>query len=259
MSEILKVTLIQSNLVWENAVQNRINFERKINAIIEKTDLIVLPEMFTTGFSMYPENVSETMQDDTVNWLKKIAKENNVAICGSLVIEENGNYYNRFLFVTPDGQIKEYNKRHLFTLAGEHHKYKAGEHNVMITYKGWKIKPLICYDLRFPVWSRNINNYDVLLYVANWPKQRIEAWDSLLKARSIENMCYTIGVNRVGIDPNNNEYSGSTSMYDFLGRKQTDIPLSKESSVTLELVKKDQDVIRKKLNFLSDRDSFSIE
>jgi len=256
--ENLNVTCIQANLVWENAVQNRINFEAKINVISEKTDLIVLPEMFTTGFSMYPKSLAETMYDDSVAWMKKIAYDKQAAVCGSLIIEEDNQYYNRFLFITPNGEIHQYNKRHLFTLAREQHQYTAGNELMIIEYKGWKICPQVCYDLRFPVWSRNTHSYDLLLYVANWPKQRIEAWDTLLKARAIENMCYTIGVNRVGIDPNGNEYSGSSKIIDYLGKELSNIDLNKESSATISLNKDEQTTTRKKFGFLNDRDEFTL-
>lgn len=253
----LKVTIVQTNLVWENAIQNRMNLEDNISKM-EETDLIVLPEMFTTGFSMYPKPLAEKMDGDTVHWLQQIAKKKNAAIAGSIIIEEKNQYYNRFLFVTPQGLVKSYDKRHLFTLAGEHEQYQRGEDQIIIEYKGWKIKPQICYDLRFPVWSRNTTLYDVLIYVANWPKPRIEAWNTLLKARAIENMVYTIGVNRIGLDPNNNEYTGSSRIYDGLGQQMSinNEAVAFEETVTLQ--KSYQEKIRKKFNFLNDRDHFEI-
>ncbi|VAW25259.1 Aliphatic amidase AmiE [hydrothermal vent metagenome] len=254
----LKIALIQANLVWHNAAKNRTNFFEKINAIKEEVDLIVLPEMFTTGFSMEPQIIAETMQGETVKWMQNIAFEKNTAITGSIVIYENNNYYNRFLFVHPSGEIDFYNKHHLFTLAGEHKVYTSGTKKISIEYKGWKICPLICYDLRFPVWARNIEDYDILMYVANWPKPRIEAWDTLLKARAIENMSYTIGVNRVGIDANNLEYNGHSAVYDYLGKKLTHCKPNEEETMILILRKEEQASIRNSLNFLADRDSFKI-
>jgi predicted amidohydrolase len=254
----LKVVLIQSNLIWQNAEQNRIHFLRKMNAIKEHIDLIVLPEMFTTGFSMQPEEIAETMQGETLKWMQKLASKKDTAIAGSIIISEDSNYYNRFLFVHPSGEINYYDKRHLFTLAGEQEVYTLGNNKLIVNYKGWKICPLICYDLRFPVWSRNAENYDVLLYVANWPKPRIDAWDTLLKARAIENMSYTIGVNRVGIDANNLEYCGHSAAYDCLGEKLTDIKQNSEETAIVTLSKNHISEIRSKLNFLADSDSFKL-
>ena len=254
----LKIALIQADLVWQNAEQNRINFSKKINEITEHVDVIVLPEMFTTGFSMQPQKMAEYMLGDTVTWMQQIASEKNTAICGSIIISENKNFYNRFIFVHPEGKIEYYNKRHLFTLAGEHTVYKQGEEKIIIEYKDWKICPLVCYDLRFPVWARNVEEYDVLLYVANWPKPRIAAWDTLLKARSIENMCYTIGVNRVGNDANNLEYSGHSGVYNCLGEEVVKAKPNKEETIIAVLEKNHITETRNTLNFLSDKDLFEI-
>ena len=174
----MKVALIQSLLVWENPQANRNNFEEKINAISEIVDLIVLPEMFTTGFTMNPIKVAETMQGKTILWLQSLAKAKNSAITGSLIIKENNNFYNRLVFVFPSGEMEFYDKRHLFTLAGEDKVYTSGKEKLIVEYLGWKICPLVCYDLRFPVFARNVEEYDALLYVANWPKPRINAWDA---------------------------------------------------------------------------------
>ena len=258
MQEQLKTALIQSDLIWENPKQNRDNFAKKIMQINQSVDVIVLPEMFTSGFTMQPEQVAETMQGTTINWMKEIAKKDNSAICGSLVISENNNHYNRFVFVTPDGNIEYYDKRHTFTLAGEDKVYNAGKKRLIIDYKGWKICPLVCYDLRFPVWARNTENYDLLLYVANWPKPRVNAWDALLKARAIENMSYCIGVNRVGLDSNSHEYSGHSAAYDGLGECMTSIQPNEEKTEVITLEKNHLEVIRRKLKFLDDRDSFTL-
>jgi len=254
----LKVALIQTDIVWQNAEQNRLQFSEKINAITETVDVIVLPEMFTTGFSMQPQKIAEIMQGETVKWMQKIASEKNAAISGSIIICEDNKYYNRFLFVHPSGEINKYDKRHLFTLAGEGKVYTSGKEKLIVTYKGWKICPLICYDLRFPVWSRNVEDFDLLLYVANWPKPRISAWDTLLMARAIENMCYTIGVNRVGADGNNLEYNGHSSVYNCLSEKQTNT-ISEEEIVIITLNKNHISETRSKLNFLVDKDSFTLQ
>lgn len=255
-SNKLKIALIQADLVWENPTENRNRFQEKIMAISDTIDLIILPEMFTTGFSMTPENIAETMEGNTVNWMLKLAKEKNCAITGSIIITENNNYYNRLLFVHPSGKIESYDKKHTFTLAGEHEVYTAGKTKNIIDYKGWKICPLICYDLRFPVWARNTENYDLLLYVASWPKPRIEAWDSLLKARAIENMSYTIGVNRVGVDANNYEYNGNSVAYDMLGNCIDKKNNNEEVSIIIELDKESQLKVRNRFRFLEDQDNF---
>lgn len=258
MQNQLKIALIQSDLVWENPKQNRANFTHKIENIFEDVDLIVLPEMFTTGFTMNAEKVAESMDGKTVGWMQAMAKKINAAVVGSVVIKEHDNYYNRLLFVEPSGFISIYNKRHTFTLVGEDKIYTAGTEKVIINYKGWRICPLICYDLRFPVWARNTQDYNVLLYVANWPKPRVSAWDALLKARAIENMSYCIGVNRVGIDGVNSEYSGHSACYDVLGNEITSFEPSKEKTEIITLEKRHIEAYRNKLKFLDDRDVFSI-
>ena len=254
----MKVALIQSPLVWENPTANRNHFEEKINAIAEKVDLIVLPEMFTTGFTLNPAAVFETMEGETIQWLQLVAKVKNSAITGSLIIKEKNNYYNRLVFVFPSGEIQFYDKRHLFTLAGEDKVYTSGNQKWIVDYLGWKICPLICYDLRFPVFARNIENYDVLIYVANWPKPRINAWDILLKARSVENMCYTIGLNRTGLDNNNLEYVGHSQTVDFLGNYILE-PQEIVGVFIVELNKEKLLETRNKLGFLNDRDSFELK
>ena len=259
MQEQIKIALIQANLVWENPVQNRLNFSKKIEDIAHDTDLIILPEMFTSGFTMNASNIAETMEGDTVNWMRDIASTKNVALVGSLIILEANHYFNRLLFVHPNGQIDIYDKRHTFTLAGEDKIYKAGKDKRIVEYKGWRICPLICYDLRFPVWARNVEDYDLLLYVANWPKPRIAAWDALLKARAIENMCYCVGVNRVGLDASNYEYTGSSAVYDVLGNKISNIAINKEQIEEVTLQKSILKKYREKLQFLNDRDHFSLE
>ena len=254
----MKITLIQAPLFWENPKQNRCYFEEKINSISENTGLIVLPEMFTSGFTMNPKNVAETMQGETVLWMQSLAKAKNSAITGSVVVEENGNFYNRMLFVFPSGEIQFYDKKHLFTLAGEDKVYTSGTQKVIVNYLDWKICLQVCYDLRFPVFSRNSEDYELLIYVASWPKIRINAWDALIKARAIENMSYAIGVNRIGEDDNGYEYTGHSQVVDVLGEYLVE-PTESEAVFSIELDKEKMMLTRQKLGFLNDRDAFEIK
>lgn len=259
MSDQLHVCIIQSQLEWENPKKNLKRFDKHIESVAKETDVVVLPEMFTSGFTMNPSVVAESMNGDTISWLKEKAQQLNAVITGSVVIEENSTYHNRLLWVEPSGEIQYYNKRHTFTLAGEHKVYKGGEKKVIINYKGWKICPLICYDLRFPVWARNTEDYDVLMYVANWPKPRISAWDALLKARAIENMSYCIGVNRVGLDNNGHHYPGHSAIYDGLGEKILQTSEDNEAVKSISLQRNHLETIRQKLRFLEDRDQFNLQ
>ncbi|MGV3586516.1 MAG: amidohydrolase [Adhaeribacter sp.] len=210
----LSVTLVQTSLHWHDAAANREMLARQLTGITEATDLIVLPEMFTTGFSMDAPQLAEKMDGPTLNWLQEQAAKYNAVITGSLIMEENGQYFNRLIWVRPDGSFEHYNKRHLFRMADEHQVYTAGSFRLIVTLKGWRICPLVCYDLRFPVWSRNTGpDYDLLLYVANWPAKRSLAWKTLLPARAIENLAYVVGVNRVGEDGKGIVYSGDSAAY----------------------------------------------
>ncbi len=259
MQNQLNVQLIQTDIFWENTPKNLNYLEAKINSIQTNTDLIVLPEMFSTGFTMQPMSVAENMEGTAVVWMQKMAKSKNTAIAGSLVISENNKYYNRFLFVESSGKITIYDKRHLFSYAGEDKIYTPGKEKTTIHYKGWKIAPFICYDLRFPVWSRNTENYDIALYVANWPKSRTYAWDSLLKARAIENMCYCIAVNRTGKDKNNLEYIGHSQIINPLGETIQISTTEKEEIISSTLYKDSLISIRDQFQFLNDRDTFNIK
>ncbi|WP_316635795.1 amidohydrolase [uncultured Flavobacterium sp.] len=254
----MKIALIQSDLYWEDALKNKKSFETIINKIDSGINLIVLPEMFSTGFTMNASEMAESINGETVLWMQSMAKQKNCAITGSLIITENGNYYNRMLFVFPSGEMQYYDKRHLFSLAGENQFYTSGAQKVIVDYLGWKICLQICYDLRFPVFARNVENYDLLLYVANWPKVRTNAWDSLLKARAIENLSYVVGVNRIGLDANNYEHIGHSQVVDFLGN----YILQPQETAGVFVVELDKNVMletRKKLDFLSDRDFFEIK
>ena len=209
--ENLNISLIQTHLHWQDVDANLNHFTDLISDIAT-TDLIVLPEMFTTGFTMQPELNAEEQGGNGLQWMQQIAKQKNCAITGSIAVKENNHYYNRLYFVFPDGTYQQYNKRHLFRMGNEHQHYTAGDTKIIIDYLGWKICPLVCYDLRFPIWSRNTkqNTYDVLLYVANWPEARSFPWQQLLIARAIENQSYVVGVNRVGLDGNNINHSGNS-------------------------------------------------
>jgi predicted amidohydrolase len=258
MASQLHLALIQTDIVWHDAASNREVYTQKIATIKEGTDLVLLPEMCTTGFSMKPERIAEAMDGKTVTWLRELSKSKQLAIGGSFVIEEEGHYYNRFLLATPEGRLETYDKRHLFTLAGEEKVYTQGDHKKLMELKGWTLCPMICYDLRFPVWARNTEDYDVLIYVANWPKPRIMAWDTLLKARAMENMCYTIGVNRVGGDDNKLKYVGHTAAYDSLGAPLTPLAHDEETIHYVTLDKDHLSTTRGKLGFLADRDAFQM-
>ncbi len=258
MQEKLKIALIQTDLVWENPKKNRKHLKEKIESVSQKVDMFILPEMFATGFTMNAKQVAETMDGKMVAWMQKRALKTNAAIVGSLIIFEEDKYYNRLLFVEPNGMIHQYDKRHTFTLAGEDKIYSAGTKKLIVDYKGWKICPLVCYDLRFPIWARNTEDYDVLLYVANWPKPRIFAWDTLLKARAIENMCYCIGVNRVGLDETLNEFCGHSATLDVLGNEMTSFKPNREQVEVVTLEKNHINYYRNKLKFLNDKDDFTL-
>jgi omega-amidase len=213
----LKVCLVQADLKWQDVDANLLMFDQIIGENAAGADLIVLPEMFTTGFSMSPEALAEGMDGRAVSWITQKAKSVNVAILGSVIIREDDEYYNRLLFALPDGDLKIYDKRHLFRMGNEHNHYSGGSDRLIATYRGWRICPLICYDLRFPVWSRNQNEYDLLIYIASWPAARSFPWRTLLVARAIENQCYVVGVNRVGVDGTGLTYSGDSAAIDSRG------------------------------------------
>lgn len=255
----LNIALIQADLYWENSNQNLEHFAEKIAKINSKVDLFILPEMFSTGFSMNAEKLAEPPNGLTLKWMQRIANEKSAAITGSVIIEEDGKYFNRLYFVFPDSTYKVYDKHHTFTLAKENETYTAGKERLIVEYKGWKICPLICYDLRFPVWARNTVDYDLLIYVANWPKTRIQAWDTLLQARAIENMTYCAGVNRTGLDGNNYEYTGHSAVYDSLGQAMFDHELEAEFTKVITLDKDHLTETRSKLKFLQDRDKFTLD
>ena len=252
----LRLTLIQSALYWEDIDGNLKTFHKKIKECPE-TDIIMLPEMFTTGFTMNVTEVAEAMNGKAVRWMHQMAKEKNAVITGSLIISEGGNYYNRLLWVQPDGKELVYDKKHLFSMANEHLSFTAGTEKLIIDYKNWKIAPFICYDLRFPVWNRNQEGYDLAFYVANWPAKRSFHWNSLLLARAIENQAYVVAVNRVGTDGKGFEYSGDSSVIDPAGEilyHKKDL----EDVFTLTITKENLAEKRKQFPFWNDKDAFEI-
>ena len=257
----LTISIIQSELFWEDKQANLSMFETKIMGIQERTEIVVLPEMFSTGFSMRPKQMAESMEGETVSWMKKIAAAKKIILTGSVIITENGHFYNRLLWVLPNGELGFYDKRHRFAFAGEDKEYTAGNKRLIASVKGWKINLQVCYDLRFPVWARqqpgDTLEYDVLLYVANWPERRSTAWKTLLAARAIENQCYVIGVNRVGNDGNNIYHSGDSMVIDALGNILYH-KTGEEDIHTLLLQKDLLQEIREKFPFWKDADHFKI-
>lgn len=251
----LRVSLIEYNLIWEDAKANQHYLDNLLNN--HQTDIILLPEMFSSGFSMNVDKIAEKPFGDTFLWMQKKAKELNTAIAGSISTKGNEKYYNRFYFVSPTGSVFIYDKKHLFSYGKEATVYSAGDKIVTIDYKGWQIRPIVCYDLRFPVWIRNTekNPYDLLLCVANWPKARREVWIGLSKARAIENMSYMAAVNRIGEDGYKLEYSGDSKMFDTLGKELKPINNHQEI-LQFEISKTEQNDTRKHFNFLEDRDQF---
>ena len=261
----LKTTLIQSDLYWQDVDANLAMFEEKIWEIEESTDIIILPEMFNTGFSMNVEHLAEPMNFKTFRWMNQMAQQKNAAVIGSYIIKESTKYYNRLFWVEPDGNFDFYDKRHLFRMGDEHLTYSEGKKRMIRFFRGWKIMPQICYDLRFPVWSRNQYDknvgeleYDLLIYAANWPAPRTEVWDTLLKARSLENQCFTIGVNRTGSDEMGISYNGHSAVFDFTGQLLNKV----SNKPTIQTVKLNLDELksfRDKFPAFLDGDRFDVE
>lgn len=265
----LNITTVQTQLHWEDKSANLQMLEEKINAIEEKTEVVVLPEMFSTGFSMRPEELAETMDGTTVSWMKQLAASKKIILTGSLMIEEGGHYYNRLVWMLPTGQYGAYDKRHLFAYGNEDEHYTAGSKRLIASAKGWKINLQICYDLRFPVWARQSPHasaqpgkagnyeYDLIIYVANWPERRNHAWKTLLQARAIENQCYVVGVNRTGNDGNGIYHSGDSMIVDPLGAVLY-TKAHEEDIHTITLNHDTLEEVRAKLPFGKDADHFSI-
>ncbi len=259
----LTITTIQSNLFWEEKSTNLRLLEQKIAGITEKTEIVVLPEMFSTGFSMKAEELAETMDGETIDWMKRVSSENGVILTGSIIIEEEGKFFNRLIWMLPNGQHGHYDKRHLFAYGEEDQHYTPGNKRLIASVKGWKINLQVCYDLRFPVWARQESSedgpeYDLLIYVANWPERRSHAWKTLLCARAIENQCYVVGVNRVGNDGNNIYHSGNSLIIDPLGQVLYHMA-DEEDVFTIALQKEKLDEVRSKFPFWRDADDFKIQ
>ena len=265
----LTLTLIQPNLKWEDKSANLKMLTRKIESIKEKTEMVILPEMFSTGFSMKPELLAETMEGPTINWMKKTAAARKIILTGSLIIEEEGKYYNRLILMLPNQQFGYYDKRHLFAFANEHDHYTPGDKRLIASINGWKINLQICYDLRFPLWARQSlpislhvdqevePEYDLLVYVANWPERRNTAWKTLLRARAIENQSFVVGVNRVGEDGNNINHSGDSTIIDPLGEILYE-KANDEDVFTYTLLKEKIEQVRTKFPFWRDADPFNL-
>ena len=261
MQEKLSVTIVQSELHWEDRKKNLEMFAAKLGSVMPRS-IVLLPEMFSTGFSMEPAPLAETMTGDSIGWMKKMAAEKKIVLCGSLIIEEEGRYYNRFVCMLPNGEAAIYDKRHLFAYAGENEKYTAGNRRQVLSISGWKIQCIVCYDLRFPVWTRQQMKegnpeYDVLLCVANWPEKRIHAWKTLLQARAIENQCYVAAVNRTGTDGNGITYSGESLVIDPLGNI-LETHKDREIIFSVDLERKNLEEARNRFPFLKDADKFLI-
>ena len=258
MNSILRISVVQSNLFWGDVEKNLSHFGNLISNIKE-TDIILLPEMFNTAFCPQLTHLAETMKGETVSWMKKISKQKNSTISGTLMIEENGKVYNRLVWISKDGKIKTYDKSHLFSPIKEDKTITKGKKRLIIEMAGWKICPLICYDLRFPVFSRNNVDYDILIYLANWPIKRIDAWNTLLKARAIENQSYTIGVNRVGEDVNKTPFNGRSKVFDAFGKELLSANDNEEEVLQITLNLYDLKLKRRQMNFLQDRDRFTLQ
>lgn len=253
----LTLCLVQPNLVWESPDENLVLLEEMLAADKNACDIILLPEMFSTGFSMNAALLAEEAGGRTMRWMEKLANTTNAWVLGSYIIRENNQFFNRMVCMAPGGTYKQYDKRHLFSLAAEEKTYSPGKERIFVSVKGWKIVPLICYDLRFPVWSRNTDDFDLLIYLANWPKRRRYAWNTLLKARAIENQSFVAGVNRVGYDGNRVEHSGDSCVLNPLGKTLSKLS-NKSGVIYAELSKVALNKTRSKFTFLNDRDDFKI-
>lgn len=259
--EDLRITIIQTELNWESPSANRKMFDNYFDSITGQSDIIVLPEMFTTGFTMNASLNAESMTGETIEWMRIWVKKKNCVITGSLIIQEDGNFFNRLIWMKPDGNYETYDKRHLFRLSGEEKIFSQGNKKIITEVKGWKICPLVCYDLRFPVWSRRTaeENYDVLIYVANWPERRINAWKQLLPARAIENQSYVVGVNRIGKDGSGVEHPGESVVINFRGEEISRTESNKQSVETISLSYSELEDFRRQHPFELDADEFKLK
>ncbi|HOW10260.1 MAG TPA: amidohydrolase [Bacteroidales bacterium] len=254
----MKTALVQFDIAWENKSVNFRKVESLISECRKNIDLIILPEMFNTGFSMNPAELSEKPGSETFVWMRRMACESNAAICGSYIVEDGGTYHNRWTFVSPENEVYFYDKRHLFSPGGEDRLFTKGRERVVFTYKGFRICPNICYDLRFPVWSRNRNDYDLLINSANWPTRRQDVWNILLKARAIENQCYVAGVNRTGIDGSGIKYTGESVILGPGGETIASDTSGNEGIIYGEISQSELSDFRRKFPVLNDGDDFTI-
>lgn len=253
----MKISILQYSNSWMNADENLAYIQEQLATLPQDIELLVLTEMFTTGVTIDVKDIAETMDGKSMTALKQMASDYDIAICGSILIQEKGNYYNRFVFVKPSGEVQTYDKRHRFTMGLEHTVITAGTSCDIIEYNGWRIKPQICYDLRFPVWSRNTENYDVLIYVSNWPKARDYAYETLLRARAIENQCFVCACNRTGVDGSKIVYNGNSQVIDAKGQTLAEAK-DKEGPMNCDLSKKDLEIFRKRFPVLDDGDAFEV-
>ncbi len=258
MTNELTTPIIQPDVFWEDKDKNRRMFDEIIGRLSQTTDLIILPEMFSTGFSMQPSLMAEHMNGPTIRWMGEIAREFNAVVTGSIIISEKNKFLNRLIWMPPDGNLKYYDKRHLFRMGEENQKYSAGNRKLITNWKGWRFRPLVCYDLRFPVWSRNRNDYDMLIYVANWPEVRRKVWKNLLVARALENQAFVIGVNRVGIDGRDISYAGDSMIVDPRGNIVSRISVCDESVKTINLSLIELISFREKFPAHLDADDFQL-
>lgn len=255
----LDLFLVQFDIHWKDAAGNRAICERMLRNQKQKADLILLPEMFSTGFCTEPEDLAETMDGATVQWMKETASGLKSAIAGSLIIREGGRYYNRLIHASPNGEIRYYDKRHLFRMSAEEENFTAGDRPLIVRVDPWRISYQICYDLRFPVWSRNKQSYDLLIYCANWPEQRDEVWNILLRARAIENQCYVAGVNRIGTDGNGIPYSGGSMVIDPKGKQIAALDSPSAGIIHAAISLSDLNRFREKFPVWKDGDGFEIQ
>jgi len=260
-SNLLRISMIQSHIIWEDVEENICYYGELLRRIRGKADIAVLPELFTTGLSMRAKELSEPDYGKTVTSIKKYAKDYNVAITGSFMAtdEDTQKYYNRAFFITPEGDEYYYNKRHLFSMAGEDKCFSPGSERLIVNYHGWNICLMVCYDLRFPVWSRNVGNeYDLLIYVANWAESRKKVWKTLLQARAIENMCYVCGVNRIGVDAREFKYHGGSAIYSFKGKKMYGAKEQDELTLTGSISLEELNNFRQKFPAWKDADKYTL-
>ena len=254
----MKISVIQPDLAWEDKSRNFRNLGELISPLFNKTDIVILPEMFNTGFSMNPEQLSESPGGETFDWMKSIAEKGNFGLCGSYIVKEEMKFFNRWLFVSPGKEYRYYDKRHLFSIGGEDKLFSAGKSGLTFNFKGVKISPYICYDLRFPVWSRNRNESDLIIYAANWPENRRSVWNTLIKARAIENQCYVAGSNRIGTDGTGIKYCGESMIINPMGEIMVSASPDEECSISAEVSLTELSDFRKKFPVINDADDFTI-